>query len=264
MRGQFGSGLVPDGQASVVGVEFNSFGNCDSDAGGIASGGPCSCRCIQDVVGWSLPCFVTISCCTVRCGGYAWLGGRLGSVIDTPSFVVVSSTDEIELREYSAYIVAEVDVEASNLIEAAERGFRPLAGFIFGDNAPSDKIAMTTPVTAAPKAEKIKMTAPVTASPSDAGTYTVRFSMPPTWTMETLPEPTNADVRLLEVPAHRVLVMKFRGRNDPSRMMAATEQLARFADDNELGVDGEPFWAGYSAPYVPVPLRKWEMQLKLG
>ena len=30
-----------------------------------------------------------------------------------------------------------------------------------------------------------------------------------------------------------------------------------------MKIDGQPTWAGYSAPYVPVPFRKWEMLLKV-
>lgn len=189
-------------------------------------------------------------------------------MIDTPPYLVIRKTGDIELREYSGYIVAEVDVAASSLRDAAEQGFRPLADYIFGNNLPADMIEMTAPVTAEPRrsnrrGEKIAMTAPVTSSVGADGTYTVRFSMPPTWTMATLPKPNNPRVRLVEVGAHDVLAIKFRGQNEPERIASGGRDLLAFAAANDMTPEGEPAWAGYSAPYVPVPLRKWEMLLRV-
>ncbi len=184
-------------------------------------------------------------------------------MIETPAYLVVSTSGKVELRAYSPYIVAEVDVQATNLRRAAEAGFRPLAGYIFGGNVPQDKIAMTAPVTAEAKGEKISMTAPVTSSVDADGTYTVRFSMPAKWTMDTLPTPKNPGVRLVEVDAHHVLAIKYRGQSDAKRMASGAEQLLRHAAENGFSPEGEPTWAGYSAPYVPVPLRKWEMLLQV-
>lgn len=171
----------------------------------------------------------------------------------------VETGGNIELREYSPHLVAEVDVEADGLREAAERGFRPLADYIFGNNRPKDEIAMTTPVTARAAGQKITMTSPVTSSVDADGSYTVRFSMPSKWTMDTLPRPNNDRIRLLEVPAQQVLARRFRGRSDSNRMASGARELLAFAEENDLVAEGEPTWAGYSAPYVPVPLRTWEM-----
>jgi effector-binding domain-containing protein len=179
------------------------------------------------------------------------------------SYRVLESSDSIELREYAPHIVAEVSVEAANMRQAAERGFRPLADFIFGNNVPREKIAMTTPVTAAPKGEKIAMTAPVTSTGVDDGTYHVRFSMPNDWTIKTLPKPANPDVQLIEVPAQQILAITFRGRDDVERVAEGTKRLLDYAAERDMEIDGQPTWAGYSAPYIPVPFRKWEMLLKV-
>lgn len=183
---------------------------------------------------------------------------------DTLEYRIIDRGDDIELREYRPHIVAEIDVEAAGLREAAERGFRPLADYIFGNNRPKDKIAMTTPVTAQPAGRSIAMTSPVTSSlgtDGTDGTYTVRFSMPSAWTMDTLPRPNNERVRLAEVPARQVLARRFRGRSDSKRIASGAEALLVFAEQHDLVAEGEPTWAGYSAPYVPLPLRRWEMLL---
>lgn len=179
-------------------------------------------------------------------------------------FRTVESNAKIELREYAPYLTAEVDVEAENHMEAANRGFRPLANYIFGGNVPKQKIAMTAPVVAVATVEAIDMTTPVTASSAVDGTYTVRFSMPSGWTMETLPRPINERVRLLENPAQLMLAIRYRGRSDAERIAVGCRELLSYAAEHGLVPQSEPMWAGYSAPYVPVPLRKWEMLLAVG
>jgi hypothetical protein len=180
-------------------------------------------------------------------------------VTESLQYRTVESSGRIELREYATYLSAEVDVEAQDHLAAANRGFRPLANYIFGGNVPNAKISMTTPVTAVAAGESIDMTTPVTAAPGDDGIYTIRFSMPSGWTMDTLPQPNNDRVRLAEHPARLVLANRFRGRSDAKRIAVGSRELRSYAADNSLVTDGEPMWAGYSAPYVPVPLRRWEM-----
>ncbi len=182
---------------------------------------------------------------------------------ETLPFATLESDGRIELRRYPAYLVAEVDVEATDHVEAATKGFRPLADYIFGANAANSTIAMTTPVTAAASGETVAMTSPVTAASGRDGTYTVRFSMPGDWTLDTLPVPTDDRVRLVEVPTHLVLAIRFRGRTDAQRIAAASREILSYAAEASLVAESEPMWAGYSAPYVPVPLRRWELFLRV-
>ena len=70
------------------------------------------------------------------------------------------SEKNIEIRNYPPVIVAETEV-AGERDKAISGGFRTIAGYIFGNNLSSQKVAMTAPVTQQPS-EKIAMTAPVT------------------------------------------------------------------------------------------------------
>lgn len=100
-----------------------------------------------------------------------------------------------EVRDYPALVVAEVTVEGEQK-EAASKGFRLLAGYIFGANKKRQRIAMTAPVAQQAAGENIAMTAPVAQTQGAAGTWVVRFTMPSAWTLETLPVPNDARVTL--------------------------------------------------------------------
>lgn len=193
--------------------------------------------------------------------------------------VLETGDSSVELRQYQPFIVAEIDVEAANSREAATKGFRPLAGYIFGGNIPREKIKMTAPVasqalggekismtapvtTQARKGENISMTAPVTTAQSpDSDTYTVQFAMPSKWTMDTLPQPDDENIRLLEKPAQLRIAKTYRGDPAADEIAAAKERLLNHAEREGFIASGAPIWAGYSSPAVPGPLRKWEVML---
>ncbi|MFD0916989.1 SOUL family heme-binding protein [Pseudahrensia aquimaris] len=182
------------------------------------------------------------------------------SGIETPKYAIIEQADGVELRVYSPRIVAEVTVAAPSREAASSMGFGPLANYIFGQNISSDKIAMTAPVTTTPQAgEKIAMTAPVTTAPSESGSYTVRFTMPSKWTMETLPKPLDENVKLVQLEEERRIVFGFIGPRTPERIEAAEKALAEFAEARDLEVAAAPAIAGYSSPRVPQADRKWEV-----
>ena len=74
--------------------------------------------------------------------------------IEEPRFKVLEKDGSFELREYSAYIVAETRVEAG-FEDAGSIAFQRLFRYISGNNVAQQKIAMTAPVTQS-GSEKIK------------------------------------------------------------------------------------------------------------
>lgn len=190
------------------------------------------------------------------------LGAAAEETIAMPAYSVTAEDGPAQIRVYAPMIVAEVTVEAPSIEDAASQGFRPLANYIFGANAPRQKIAMTSPVTAAPKGQKIAMTAPVTAAEAGtAGTYDVRFIMPPEWTMATLPAPNNPDVRLLEIPGRTVAALRYKGGDTEKKRTKAEETLRAFVIAQGYEPTGEPEWAGYDSPFVPFWMRRYEVML---
>lgn len=183
----------------------------------------------------------------------------LAMATDGPRYTVVGTEEAFEVRRYEPYLVAETLVAGSG-DEAGNKGFRVLAGYIFGKNKGAREIAMTAPVAQVPT--KIAMTAPVAQSPG-AGGYVVQFAMPPEWTLDTLPEPTDPAVRLRAVPARTVAVIRYSGTWSQERY---AEHLAKLQDalaGAGLKSRGEPVWARYDPPWKPWFLRRNEIWLEL-
>ena len=128
-------------------------------------------------------------------------------------------------------IAAEAQVEGERK-EAINEGFRLIAGYIFGKNKPQEKIAMTAPVEQQ-KSQKIAMTAPVEQQGQE-NSWTVRFIMPKSWTMETLPVPSDPRVKLEPLPARRFLVVTFSGLARNDAIKERTEELRQYAAKHSL------------------------------
>jgi hypothetical protein len=183
--------------------------------------------------------------------------------IEQPRYEIVEALDGVELRHYSDQIVAEVTVEAANLGQASNIGFRPLADFIFGNNQSSGQIAMTAPVTTQkqPSGTKIAMTAPATTTSEGNNLYTVRFSMPTEWTMENLPKPNNPAIRITQLPRQKIVAIRFVGDRSNEQMEAANQQISKFMDSRGLEPSSNLIIAGYDGPYVPRSRRRWEVMV---
>lgn len=164
----------------------------------------------------------------------------------------------VEIREYAPMLVAEVRVAAEDFGEAGAIGFRPLADFIFGDNLRRERIGMTAPVTQARGGERIGMTAPVTQGAVDGG-WVVGFVMPARYTMDTLPQPRDPRIRIVEVPGRTVAAIRFSGRWSTVRYAEHWRVMQRELDEAGWQLTGEPQAAQYDAPWVPGPLRRNEI-----
>ena len=63
-----------------------------------------------------------------------------------PSFKLIESKNNIEIREYGQYIVAKTTIKPEK-VELENNMFRVLASYIFGGNEQNQSIPMTAPVT---------------------------------------------------------------------------------------------------------------------
>lgn len=186
--------------------------------------------------------------------------GTIMSNVEQPKYKIIHSKGSIELREYAPMVVAEVEVSGERK-EAINNGFRILADYIFGNNSPGKKIAMSAPVTQQ-QGEKIAMSAPVTQQ-GDGNTWKVRFVMPESYTLETLPEPNSKNVTLIPIPAKRFAVIRFTGLAGDSSIKSNTEELQAYIHEQKLKPLSSPTFAFYNPPWTLPFLRRNEVMIEV-
>ncbi len=185
--------------------------------------------------------------------------GTPAMATEEPPFTVKSAQGEFEVREYPALVAAEVTVTGDRK-DASSKGFRLLAGYIFGGNTRKQSIAMTAPVTQAATSEKIAMTAPVLQTGSN-GNWVIRFIMPHGSTLETLPRPNNPNVNLVAIPAACMAVVKFSGLARQDDVDVKTAALSRFVKAQHLQPIGAPSLAQYDPPWTLWFMRRNEVMV---
>ncbi len=106
-------------------------------------------------------------------------------------------------------LIAETAMPAAGR-RATGDAFRVLARYIFGENEPGRKMAMTAPVLMGDGAasRKIAMTAPVPVRDGGAGAA-MAFVMPSGFSRATLPRPKDDRVTIREVPARTMAALGF-------------------------------------------------------
>lgn len=179
--------------------------------------------------------------------------------VEEPPYERVEKDGSFELRDYPSVVVAQTTVDAG-MEEAGGKAFQRLFGYISGENGGEAEISMTSPVTQTRSSEEIAMTAPVGQRKSDDG-WVVSFVMPESYTLETLPRPTNPEVTLRKVPPRRVAVIRYSGTWSAKRYRTHLSKLQTWVSENSLEVTGEPIWARYNPPFMPWFLRRNEIMI---
>jgi hypothetical protein len=175
---------------------------------------------------------------------------------ETP-YEVIETAGKLELRLYSAHVVAETIVDGS-LEDAGSKAFNRLFRYISGDNKPREKVPMTAPVSQQSSGEKIAMTAPVGQQRVDKS-WAVSFTMPASYTLQTLPEPDDPKIRLRQVPARTMATIRYSGFWSEKNYLRYKAELESWIDRRGLTTTGDPVWARYNAPFTPWFLRRNEI-----
>ena len=192
---------------------------------------------------------------------------------EEPSYQILQTTEDYELRRYDPYRVAEVEVRG-DFEDVGSEAFRILAGYIFGDNQGETKMAMTAPVNQRPAeatreqaGTRLEMTVPVTQRPAGAATdsdvYVISFVMPASFTLETLPRPNNPRIRLREEPAGRVAARRYSGSWNEARYREEERHLLEAVQRDGLQPRGTPIYARYNSPFSLSMFRRNEILVPL-
>lgn len=195
-------------------------------------------------------------------GGAAALGavlwGPVASRVERARYKIVARDRDIEIRDYTPMIVAEVEVSGDRET-AIQQGFHMLADYIFGNNTALSVIAMTAPVTQQPQGET---TAPVTTQ-GNGEDWRVRFVMPARYTTDTLPRPNDPDVTLRHLEAKRFAAIRFSGSARDASLGRHTERLQEFIREKGLRPLASPAFAFYNPPWTLPFLRRNEIMVEI-
>jgi len=182
------------------------------------------------------------------------------SKIEQPKYTVVETHGDVEIRDYAPMIVAEVAISGERE-KAISEGFRTIADYIFGDNASALKVPMTAPVSQQ-ASEKIPMTAPVTQQ-GDGTSWEVRFVMPASYTLATLPKPKNPAVKLVEIGGKRLAAIRFSGVAGKNNLKRHRQELQEFVAQQGLQPLSSPAYAFYDPPWTLPFLRRNEVMIEI-
>lgn len=166
---------------------------------------------------------------------------------EEPAYTVVEQDGSFEIRDYAMVTVAETIVR-DDFDSAGNKAFRPLYGYISGDNRGRQKIAMTAPV--------------IQQGTASSG-FSVGFITPATYTLHTAPLPDNDAVKLRQLPARRMAVLRYSGRWTEANFRKHESLLLAWLKARDLAPTGPSIYARYNAPFVPWPLRRNEVMLPL-
>lgn len=202
--------------------------------------------------------------------GVVALGGAVALAqyrnIEEPSYALVKSEGDFELRDYPEIVVAEV-THSGDRNAASGKSFRRLAAYIFAQDRPAggEEIAMTAPVIMDQQSqanEEIAMTAPVLQDKAGEGEWRMRFVMPSKYTVDTLP-PAPEDITLTTVPSRKIAAVRFSGTAPASELSKQESALRDWIEEQGPTAVADAEYAFYDAPMVPGPLRRNEVMIEV-
>lgn len=172
--------------------------------------------------------------------------GATAMAIEQPSYRVEKEYAGFEIRVYEPYVVAETRV-SGDFGDAGNAGFRRLADFIFGGNSDRTKIAMTAPVAQMPLPDEAVRPG---VSPSGKGEWLVSFSMPSSFSPETLPSPVDKRVTIRQVAGQKVAALAFSGTWSGERFTEHSDALTKMLQANGYVATGPAVYARYDPPWT--------------
>jgi hypothetical protein len=184
-------------------------------------------------------------------------GPRTGMALEEARYTVLEREGDFELRQYEPQIVAETLVEG-DFQDVGNEGFRRLYDYISGKNRKQQTIPMTAPVSQEGTSEKLPMTAPVNQE-QVGGKWRITFLMPSQYTLETLPEPLDARLKLTKVPGKLMAALSYSGTWSRGRYEDKERRLKELIWQRGLNIVGEPVFARYNPPFMPWFLRRNEV-----
>ena len=151
-------------------------------------------------------------------------------------FKIVHKNEIYEVRYYSDRLVVQVMNKNDN------NSFRKLFNYISGANKDSKKISMTIPVT---------------QTKDNNETY-MQFYLPSKFTKETIPSPTNPEVKISTIKEGFFAVIRYSGRASESNFDKHSKILENKLKEDNILINGLPIKATYNSPFTLPMFRRNE------
>ena len=185
----------------------------------------------------------------VMLAALALAGGpeRADAKPERPEFVVVSSEDKFEIRDYATPVVAQFTMRGTYK-RSVSQGYMRLEEYFLGKN--------TVP-------EAMKMTVPTMVRDDLASGWTTIFVLPRGYRAETAPRPVDRRIRVVEFPPRRVAVIEFPGKLGELVMREQIARLDAWLAAKGIAHRGDFTLAGYDPPWTPAAWRDNEVLVTL-
>ncbi|MBL7764784.1 MAG: heme-binding protein [Chitinophagaceae bacterium] len=148
-------------------------------------------------------------------------------------YQVVRKEKDFEIRFYPSVTIATVKSNSKSFDELGNRGFRQLAGYIFGGNGTGEKIAMT---------------APVVMDIQDS-VSSMSFIMPEGYSLDKLPMPKDPGISLVNTADEYVAAISFGGFASDEDIEKQILKLKTLLDQQNISYHGSFRYLGYNPPY---------------
>ena len=162
----------------------------------------------------------------------AYAAHAANSKTERQPYKVIKQAPGFEVRFYPAAIMATVR-SAEHKGSNRNNNFRRLAGYIFGGNNKSQKIAMTAPV----------------YMEQDGAANKMSFVLPAGYKMEDLPTPADSAVTLSHTEDGYYAALRFGGFASDKKIARKQEALKNLLKDNGYETIGNYKYLGYNAPW---------------
>jgi hypothetical protein len=152
--------------------------------------------------------------------------------IEQRPYTVLKKYAHFELRHYASVLYSSVQLSDSSYSNSAGKGFRVLAGYIFGNNTAGQSIAMTAPV-AMQMGQQVKMS----------------FMVPQKYNKDNLPTPTNQSIQFEQQAEQNMAAISFGGWASDRKIKKYIAKLKAELIKEGISWKGDFIYLGYNAPF---------------
>ena len=149
------------------------------------------------------------------------------------NYEVMKKNEIYEIRKYSDRLAIETEISSQG------SSFRKLFKYISGDNEDNEEIKMTTPVTQVEK----------------KGSMTMQFYLPSKFNKENIPNPSNPDVKILNIKGGYYAAIIYSGRASDKNFIKHKNILENELKKDNITILSPPIKATYDGPFT-LPLRR--------